>query len=70
MVIFYFLETLKGVLGSSTIHYCRWLGLNDNLFNSRLKEKRYYFCKDFGYGHDLQINRIENDCFEGQIVKT
>ena len=23
-----------------------------------LKEKPYYFCKDFCYGHDLHINRM------------
>ena len=36
----------------------RWLEPNDHLFRSVLKEKPYYFCKDFSYGHDLHINRI------------
>ena len=31
---------------------------NDYWFRLRLKEKRYYFCKDFVYGHDLHINKM------------
>ena len=36
----------------------RWLGPNDHLLRPWLKEKCYYFCKNFSYGHDLRINRM------------
>ena len=46
------------ILKISTFRCGRWLGPNDHFFRPWLKEKRYYFCKDFSYGHDLHINRM------------
>ena len=39
------------------------LGPNDNLFNSKLKGKRYIFCKHFSYSHDLNINKMSKRYF-------
>ena len=50
-----------------------WLGPNDNLFRPWLKERRYYFCKDFIYGHDLHFNRMRKWLFlrsNSQNLKT
>ena len=41
----------------------RWLRSNNHLLRPWLKEKRYYFFKDFSYRHDLQINRMRKWLF-------
>ena len=46
------------VLKISNVGRGRWLGQNDHLFRPWLKERRYYFCKDLIYGHDLHLNRM------------
>ena len=46
------------ILKISNFGHGRWLGPNDRFSRPWFKEKRYYFCKDVSYDHDLHINRM------------
>ena len=46
------------ILKTSNFGCGRWVSPNDDLIRQCLQGNRYYFCKNFHYGHDLNVNRI------------